>query len=315
MFNEQIQQLILKTHRLVFPFPNDWMTVRGSKANQLIGTLLNTEKPCLITRFGSIETEAMMAYLYRNEKMSPLQRFYRFASWDIRYVGWEPPLKNKLQNNAGFFPPEEKYLNRFAELYLSILPDIDLIGSWIHAEILLRQRMQNTQRIPLADLEPYLHTNPWSKALENRKVLVIHPFSESISSQYAKRELLFDNPNVLPSFELKTLRAVQSSGGNRVPFSDWFTALDAMKSEIDKIEFDVAVIGAGAYGLPLAAHIKSIEKQAVHLGGATQMLFGIYGQRWVNDPLRRYFINEHWIRPLDSDKIENFKQIENGCYW
>lgn len=315
MFNEQIQQLILKTHRLIFPFPRGWMEATGSESGQRIETLLQAKNPCMIARFGSIEMEAMMAYLHRNTPMNPLQRFYRFASWDVRYRGWEEPLKNKLTNNTGFFPTDEKHLNRFAELYLDIAPHIDILGSWIHAETLLADRMPDVHRIPLANLEPYLNGIPWSRALEGRNVLVIHPFVESIRTQYAKRAVLFDNPNILPPFELITLRAVQSSGGNRVPFADWFDALDFMKTEIDKLNFDTAIIGAGAYGLPLAAHIKSIGKQAVHLGGATQMLFGIYGQRWVNDPLRRRFINEHWIRPLDSDKIENFKRIENGCYW
>ena len=315
MFNERKQQFILKTHRAVFPFPKGWIDASGSKSGDLIQNLLLSEEPCLIARFGSIEMEAIMAYLHQDTHMTPWERFYRFASWDVRYQGWEENLKNKLANNAGFFPADEAHLNQFAELYLDVLPDIDILGSWIHAEILLKDRMPNVQRIPLEDLEPYLNDTPWSRALEGKKVLVIHPFTESIRAQYSQHTVLFDDPNVLPSFELITLRAVQSSGGNRVPFPDWFSALDFMKSEIDKLDFDTAVIGAGAYGLPLAAHIKSIGKQAVHLGGATQMLFGIYGQRWLNDPLRKHFINEHWIRPLDSDKIENFKQIENGCYW
>ena len=44
--------------------------------------------------------------------------------------------------------------------------------------------------------------------------------------------------------------------------------------------FDVAIIGCGAYGMPLAAMLKQAGKQAIHLGGATQLLFGIKGKRW-----------------------------------
>lgn len=315
MFNERIQQFILKTHRRVFPFPKGWMTASGQDAADLIKQTIQSDSPCLIGRLGSIETEAMMAYLYRDSHMMPWERFYRFASWDVRYKGWKDPLKKKISNNAGFFPADESHLNRFAELYLDILPDIDVLGSWIHAEILLKTRMPEVQRIPLADLEPYLSDIPWSSALEGKKVLVIHPFTESIGAQYAKHTVLFDNPNVLPSFELITLQAVQSSGGNKVPFPDWFAALDFMKLEIDKLDFDIAVIGAGAYGLPLAAHIKSIGKQAVHMGGATQMMFGIYGQRWIDDPQRKHFINGHWIRPSATEKPANNARIENGCYW
>lgn len=48
-----------------------------------------------------------------------------------------------------------------------------------------------------------------------------------------------------------------------------------MKDEIDKQDYDIALIGCGAYGFPLAAHIKRSGKKAIHLGGALQLLFGI----------------------------------------
>lgn len=75
------------------------------------------------------------------------------------------------------------------------------------------------------------------------------------------------------------IRAVQSLGGNS-QFKDWFEALEYMKTEIDKVDYDICLIGAGAYGFPLAAHVKRQGKQGVHLGGALQLLFGIKGKRW-----------------------------------
>ena len=52
-----------------------------------------------------------------------------------------------------------------------------------------------------------------------------------------------------------------------------------MEERIGKIDFDVALLGCGAYGLPFAASIKRMGKKAVHLGVATQILFGIKGKR------------------------------------
>ena len=65
--------------------------------------------------------------------------------------------------------------------------------------------------------------------------------------------------------------------------------------------------------LPLAAHVKSIGKQALHLGGCSQLLFGIKGKRWVDDGSIE--MGNYWIPPLDEDKIQNYKKIEGGCYW
>ena len=57
--------------------------------------------------------------------------------------------------------------------------------------------------------------------------------------------------------------------------------------EISEIDFEIAIIGAGAYGLPLGAFIKKIGRQAIHLGGATQILFGVRRARWEVDPFFR----------------------------
>lgn len=70
--------------------------------------------------------------------------------------------------------------------------------------------------------------------------------------------------------------------GNEVPYDDRFDALNAMCRRIDTSEFDVALMGACAYGLPLAAHVKRRGQQAIHAGGVTQLLFGIFGERWID---------------------------------
>ena len=77
----------------------------------------------------------------------------------------------------------------------------------------------------------------------------MHPFSETIESQYKnKKKKLFKNSEVLPEFaSLQTIKAVQSIAGNPVGFDTWFDALDWMKSEIDKKDFDIALLGCGAY--------------------------------------------------------------------
>ena len=69
------------------------------------------------------------------------------------------------------------------------------------------------------------------------------------------------------------------------------------------------------YGFPLAAYVKSIGKKAIHLGGATQMLFGIKSKSWEDDSRFHYLINEHWVRPKETERPANYKQVEGGRYW
>jgi hypothetical protein len=70
-----------------------------------------------------------------------------------------------------------------------------------------------------------------------------------------------------------------------------------MKAEVSERDFDIALLACGAFGHPLCAHIKSIGRKAVYMGGELQLMFGVYGDRWVGNPV----INEHWIRPLKED--------------
>ena len=114
---------------------------------------------------------------------------------------------------------------------------------------------------------------------------------------------------------LKVYQAVQSMGGS-TEFSSWFDALDKMEKDISKIKFDVALIGCGAYGMPLAAFIKlKLHKKSIHIGGTLQLLFGIKGKRWDSSELFRALYNEYWVRPTEDLKPQNYKSVENGCYW
>ena len=66
----------------------------------------------------------------------------------------------------------------------------------------------------------------------------------------------------------------------------------------------------------LAAHAKRNGKIAIHLAGWTQMLFGIYGNRWIEDqPEYHRFVNEYWIRPSEKERPDNVDKVENACYW
>ena len=165
-------------------------------------------------------------------------------------------------------------------------------------------------------LEPFFYEMPWTAALKDKKVLIVHAFADSIVRQYERRELLFRNANVLPAFKsLQVVKAVQSNANNDVPFESWSRALAYMQEQISALDFDVAIVGAGAYGLPIAAYIKSLGKQAVHMAGVTQMLFGIRGKRWDNDPRYQSLFNEYWIRPSADETPAGKEVVEGGTYW
>ena len=88
-----------------------------------------------------------------------------------------------------------------------------------------------------------------------------------------------------------------------------------MKKQKKESDFDIAIIGCGAYGFPLAAYIKSIGKQAIHLGGATQYLFGIKSNACEQQLEFKNLMNEYWVRPSMTEKPKNYMNVESGRYW
>jgi len=280
-------------------------------SNALIRQTLTADNPCMICRFGSGELCAIVTYLHSQDSF--FRKIYHMCNEDS--VTWNSGIKLGMRRNAGFFPAEDTYLDRFAELMLRDIPEADILGSWLRHELSLKSYLDHVKAVPLSSLEPYWHNNPWSEVLKGKKVLVVHPFVKSIRAQYARRELLFKDPRVLPEFELKTIPAVQSAAGNKVDFPDWFAALDDMKSKISSTDFDIAIIGAGAYGFPLAAHVKRMGKKAVHLGGASQLLFGIRGNRWEHWERYQNLFNDAWVRPLPEETPPLADQVEGATYW
>ena len=208
------------------PEPGDYhKTILSQKeGNDLIKNALLSSKPLMITRLGSIELDCLSFYLrYRN-------------NLNVKKKPYNNKLRNMMWENAGFYPIDDDSLDAFSALYLNCINQIDMIGVWFnfYENIICERFCSDAYLIPLRSIEPYYSDNPWSKSLENKKVVVIHPFKESIESQYKKRNLLFSNIDVLPNFELITLKAVQSIAKTKPGFETWFDAYEHMCAEIKK---------------------------------------------------------------------------------
>lgn len=292
----------------------DYIDLFDQEANDYILKTLQTGKPCMISKFGTIELHTVVAFYCCEHKIS-LEDYINAIKGKISLYPKE--TMNNLCSNAGFFPNDLNAGYHFYERVMKDIQDIDILGSYIFEEKYLENYLHCTRVNLEGYYAPFLWKNPWTKYLKGKKVLVVHPFVQSIKEQYEKRSLLFENPDVLPEFkELILVKAVQSMVNENVPYKDWFEALSYMERQISELDFDIALIGCGAYGMSLAAYVKRLGKQAVHLAGWTQMLFGIYGNRWLNeqDQYRKY-INSNWVRPNKNERPNGAEKVENACYW
>lgn len=293
----------------------------GDSASIYIKSVLENNKPAMIARFGSVELRILNNYLDLTK--SKIKQCIDFVKGEQIYFEWQDSI---FDYNFFLFSKKNEsrksLIKKYYELYNNDLKQLDVLGSWLEEEKKIKKYYpKRLKTVFLLDLEPYYHTQPWSKVLEGKKVLVIHPFEESIYSQYKKRESLFKNKDVLPKFDLNVINTFHTfSGINQNNFDDWFEVLESMKKQMDETDYDVAIIGCGPYGFHLAAHAKRKGKQGIHLGGATQLLFGIIGKRWEEPDYKNFateFFNEHWSRPLASESPEKDvkKSLDKETYW
>lgn len=286
-------------------------------ANDLIADFIRKNKCGMISKFGSIELGQVVTEKIHLKGID-INDIIHHIRGDISIDFYE--RQGILCKNAGVFPIKDEIVHKFCLQVIKDCQNIDILGSYLWEEEYLSEELISCKRVNLeAFYAPFLWDKPWSLELRNKRVLIISPFVDSIKQQYMRRKLIWGSKNVIPDFsELLFIKAVQSQAFENTNFSDWFEALDYMKNEIDKLidDFDVALIGCGAYGMSLAAYVKTKGKLSIHLGGWLQFFFGIYGNRWIKDqPEYARFINDAWVRPNENEKISNPNIVENGCYW
>jgi len=261
-----------------------------------IAEALRSHRPVLVGRLGSVEARLLGE-----------ARFGRFSRVTQR----------EAHRNAGIFPVDPEALYVAAARLGSGLEVVDLLAFWDspYQARLTAQLERLPERCSLPALEPWWQPNPWSAALAGRRVLVVHPFATSIQSQWQRRDRLFPGTAVLPEFELQVLQPPLSLAGSTAGFPSWSAALDDLIARTQDRDFDVALLGCGAYGMPLAAAIKGMGLPALQLGGALQLLFDIRGRRWEMRQAYAALMNDHWVRPLPEETPLTANQVDGGCYW
>lgn len=281
----------------------------SQEVSNRLAALLKTNQPFAAGRLGLFELAAMRMYEFGKQEKYKL-------------------VMDNIYNCAGFFPNDIRLGPQFCSTMTEAMREMDILACnrnlcenyFINHYMPKRSLIaEDFDLFEIAKLSP-----SWSSALKGKKVLVVTPFTKSVNAQYQKRELLFPGTDILPEFELITYQSLMTVGDLKDErFATWFEALEFMKREILELDFDVALLGCGAYGFPLASEIKKAGRQAIHMGGILQILFGIMGKRWdgtrtgnkikIREDIAKYY-NENWIYPLEEKPAEAGK-VEYGPYW
>jgi hypothetical protein len=150
--------------------------------------------------------------------------------------------------------------------------------------------------------------------MENKKVLVISSFDGLIKQQYENGNLYKIYTNFPQIKSLETIKFPYCFNNNG-PDNSYFETLDNIFELIKQCDFDIAILGCGAYGHMLCHKIHSeLNKDAIYVGGSIQTMFGILSSREKKHGKIKY--DEHWITNIPEEyKPKNYKLVEDGCYW
>jgi hypothetical protein len=285
----------------------------------IIARAIKSGEPKLIGRLGGTEARVLGCYLdiFKNKSFwDPFSTVYSLITFSKRI--------NQLRDLSGVYPSKMKIIKTFVSEQLQALAEADVLGSWGSTFTWVEgvfQKQKKAEYVSHHAVAPWIEpfelskegAHPWSEALDGKKVLIISGFSKSFSSQHSRIERVFPKTGY-PKFEAIFVNAPISLGG----ISDgttWVSHLERMKKEMTEIDFDIALISAGAYALPLAYQAKKLGKIGITCGGELQLFFGVIGKRWEHMDKVTKYQNEYWVRPSESERPANWREIENGCYW
>lgn len=316
---------------------------------QQIKHALDCKQPIVIGKFGT--NELLLIYCYHLISQGRMQKYPPDVLREIEYGAGLYPIDNTtIESFINVYLESLRSIDVFASWNDRFIDfEYALYSSYISNSSKSKTNACNAGNacnacnacnagiggiVELTALESFYTSRDywWQKLFIGKCILVISPFVDSIQKQLEsnKRDkvwcgqwsgfwpdniefkfIKFEHPWSLLSKE-EQIKLTQSQS---MHFID---KLKRFKKEIDMIgNFDIALIGAGCYSLPLCSYIKNNKRQiAFHLGGGLQMMFGVYGARWnTSNGILKEYVNDSWIRPSGNEIPTGFKMQESGAYF
>lgn len=267
----------------------------------LLEQAIGSGPPKAFGKIGGLEAELCGFYLDERPKGATYPRL----------------LRQQAFLNVGLFPDDDASLDAFCQRIVAAAGTMDVMGvmGYSGEPAVLNRHAPQARLIPLKSLDPWYFPNPWSRHLAGKRVTVISPFATTIERQYACRAEIWPGTDILPEFELRTIRMPLSPGLAPPAEAGWQERFERMRDALEAAPYDIALIGAGGISLLLSAHAKSMGRIGFHTGGPTQILLGIRGRRWDGEAFFQERMNAAWVRPDPEDTPPNVVKIERGSYW
>jgi len=277
-----------------------------SESNELIKHLIDKKEPFFISRLGG--SIGILTRNYKANMQIPRRIIIESQTHDGIYC-----------NNMGD-------LLKYADMYADSIENSTYLACFTNIcnetqDYFIKKYSLKTLHSRV--LEPFYsileNEQPWSRNLKGKKILVINPFIDSMKKQLDNNFQMFKDKKIFLDGQQFIFYKCFNSLANNRPHNDWYETYQVMCNDIKDLDFDIALLGCGGYGLPLCNFIYTkMKKSAIYIGGGLQLLFGVMGNRWENNPMWKKIISENgskFIKPSGDEIINNNNMVENACYW
>ncbi len=272
--------------------------------------LSETDRPHFIGRIAGVELKVAYAILEKPHLLTQRELL-------------------ELENNAGIYTTSRESLKEYATELVRAYDSCSMIGEWpTTGEVFqvtgvgqqfIHRRTPAIPKCSALSLEPY-YVSPadlsWMSALKGKRILILHPFVHTFQKQVEHLRDLYPSRSWLEGCQFEFIRPPVTLAGNHHQ-QDWKVHYDSCIQQLRNAPpFDIALVGAGGYGMLLSHFIfRELGASVVYVGGALQLFFGVIGKRWFTNPQIMSLVNDHWTRPVKEDQPTSYQKVERGCYW
>jgi hypothetical protein len=305
-------------------FIHDLKTAIQGNSGYAAGKIGNSEQHWLFYEiFLNSYQENILSELNEDELTKQLQKN------SLQFELCENELIKHFLKNTGLFPVTHNFVLQYGRFYIEHVKSLDCVGLWVRQELepeIINYYQLKNKFIRFTDLEfdmsiPNNESNCYLQYFRDRKILLICPFAELLKIRATKEifEGVWSNTGkkwFSPQYVDYLEFPYGFSNDTHKKYSNAIDLFEYIKSEINKKDFDIALIAAAGLAIPIASYIKNIGKIAISLGGILQILFGVIGGRWRNHEFwQNNYFNSWWIDMPDKYRPKETDVCDIGAYW
>ena len=280
---------------------------------------VETKTGFLVGRFGTVECDVLHWLEHLPSAACPQEQ------------------RDVLERNAGVFPSDIESVVSWGSASRGAYQRADILATgWFvpmaekEKELLGVWLWKGTQ-VPLRSLEPYYvdAEERWTRLLAGRRVCAVTSFADTAARQVKKGEAvvwggemkLLGNQETRWSFVRTGYAPCLALGRAGWELEDgespvcWEDAVEWTVRQVVGTAAEIVIIGCGGLGMIIGARLKALGKAVIVLGGATQVLFGIKGERWKRHQVIGQMWNSEWVWPSEEETPRGAEDVEGACYW